>query len=582
MTPERCDSAERHDQEEPQGHSDGGGWGTESTFEELHQLRSSSEHSADVDIEHALFSRAQAILQTVQDELTENAQPESNGDIFGRASILDAIDEALARWQAKITCAVRQTSTDQLSLYIDQARQLNESLLAREASLQEQQRRVEDRMAAALKMEARLERQRSSVATALRARKAEMLLQIEHATSPAGHMGGAGEARLITRLQEQLDQREAELEELREQLHRESAERPNRFDQRAAADAHADSSGSRAELQATVDLLTEEVARLEAICQGADHNTESSHAVDERVIQLESMLKERDEQIEQLKPLAMGLEEANRRLDDLVAEQVSASDSYGRSHDDEITQLKRDLEESHQALQLANERLLEQQQLSFANGADEQLDRLEATLLQTRVELEDLRAQNSDLASQLAKQHVDASSTKGRIDQESLTWEERKQLILQQLEIDDSGKALADDGESRTDIADVIRTTQSEIERRDREIEELRAIVQQQADTKQGVAIGAAAIANMLDSDELILEEREKIKAMQKEWEDKLRQSEIDISMERAKLARERAQLETQMSELQSKIAALPVADGSATGTRKRKWLEHLGLKDEI
>jgi hypothetical protein len=94
------------------------------------------------------------------------------------------------------------------------------------------------------------------------------------------------------------------------------------------------------------------------------------------------------------------------------------------------------------------------------------------------------------------------------------------------------------------------------------------------------VAIGAAAIAQMFDTDELIQQERQKLKEIQLEWETKLRQAEIDLSMERAKLARERTQLESELEEAKRCLPA-DAATEVAKGGRTRKWLEHLGLKDE-
>ena len=55
----------------------------------------------------------------------------------------------------------------------------------------------------------------------------------------------------------------------------------------------------------------------------------------------------------------------------------------------------------------------------------------------------------------------------------------------------------------------------------------------------------------MFDQDEIIREERENLKQLQQQWEEKLRKAEIDLSVERAKIARERAELEEQLREAQ-------------------------------
>src|SRR5690606_38342833 len=119
----------------------------------------------------------------------------------------------------------------------------------------------------------------------------------------------------------------------------------------------------------------------------------------------------------------------------------------------------------------------------------------------------DLKGQNFDLASQVAKHQVMSSGSSLHLsfDATTLSWEERKQLIMRQLE----EESAEDDGASngspqRLDIEQVLQVTQAEVVRRDAEIAELQAIVQQQSDTRQGVSIGAAAFAQAFDADEVI------------------------------------------------------------------------------
>lgn len=204
-------------------------------------------------------------------------------------------------------------------------------------------------------------------------------------------------------------------------------------------------------------------------------------------------------------------------------------------------------------------------------------------------ELADLKQQNSELASQLAEAqsslHNPPHLSLSTLNQESMTWEQRKKLIMQQFENETAAESFGDPSRSRIDIEEVMRTTQAEIDRRDKEIEELKAIVEQQSNTHEGVAIGAAAIAQMLDSDELVKLEREKLAAIQREWEGKLRDAEIQISTERAKLSRERAELESQSRLLAEQLVNLPpqpnAAETKIDGKPVRRWLEHLGLRDK-
>ncbi len=214
--------------------------------------------------------------------------------------------------------------------------------------------------------------------------------------------------------------------------------------------------------------------------------------------------------------------------------------------------------------------------------SDSPLAELEARLEAAELEILDLLEQNSDLASQLAKQQVSSSGHTPHVNfDQSLSWEERKKLILHQLE-NESANSPSEVGsdiasQNRIEIQQILNMTQSEIEKRDRQIAELQSIIEQQSDTRQGVAIGAAAFAQAFDNDELIQLERQKLKQIQCEWEEKLRQAEIDLSMERAKLARERSQLEADLS---AKPEVQPTGE-YLVQPKKRKWLEHLGLKDD-
>ena len=65
--------------------------------------------------------------------------------------------------------------------------------------------------------------------------------------------------------------------------------------------------------------------------------------------------------------------------------------------------------------------------------------------------------------------------------------------------------------------------------------------------------------------------------------EEKLRAAEVEVSLERAKIARERAELEERLLSLQNDQAKhqAGVAPGADTAKPARgKWLSRLGLKD--
>ncbi len=202
-------------------------------------------------------------------------------------------------------------------------------------------------------------------------------------------------------------------------------------------------------------------------------------------------------------------------------------------------------------------------------------------------EIIDLRSQNEELNERVAHLQISTAAHvhAPHLGQEGMSWEERKKLLLAQLDAEQDGVEPAVAAAKRLEVEDVLKSTDAELARRDREIAELRSLLEQQADAREGVAVGAAAVAQLVESDELVQEEREKLRNLQKSWEEKLRQSEIEISMERAKLARERLQLEEQKQELEEALHA--AAQNASLDPKEkndpkgRKWLSRLGLKDE-
>jgi hypothetical protein len=165
-------------------------------------------------------------------------------------------------------------------------------------------------------------------------------------------------------------------------------------------------------------------------------------------------------------------------------------------------------------------------------------------------------------------------------------------MVLSQLEHED-----AQDGEGRgvserMSMRQLIERTDRELARREREIGELQQLLEQQANAintaHHDVAVGAAAFAEIFDQDEAIRRERERLQGLQKEWEEKLRQAEIDISRDRAKLSRERLELEERQRELSDQLRgtkregdAAEAENGSnRSAQRGGRWFSKLGLND--
>jgi len=75
---------------------------------------------------------------------------------------------------------------------------------------------------------------------------------------------------------------------------------------------------------------------------------------------------------------------------------------------------------------------------------------------------------------------------------------------------------------------------------------------------------------------------------LQQEWREKLKKAEVDISLERAKLARQRQELEERIQQLErdrAKYGDEPTVDENNVKQEKKpqrgRWLARLGLKEE-
>lgn len=450
----------------------------------------------------------------------QNSQGSSVADVEMPAAplateIVETLERSLAQWQAQIMLAYSQGAAQELSEQLQSTNHLSESLQQRGTRLESQRQSLERLSADVLQQRARTERQRRTIAHMLRAQKAEVLLDIER-------------------------QQQVWAEQIRQQQLLETTQQSTVSNQQ---------SEELVQLQLELKAVQDELANALQDWQNVVAELESS--------QLDTH------------GLRATLNDAQQDLKQAHSELENAKENLR-----ETSQLLRELE----AVQPAHD-----DQAAESEESSARLSQLETQLTTASQEIEDLKEQNFDLASQVAKHQVISSGHIPHVnfDSSTLSWEERKKLIMRQLEedsYDNDSEKEPEQTARRLEIESVVWATQTEIQRRDAEIAELQAIIEQQSDTRQGVAIGAAAFAQAFDSDEVIREERQKLKEMQLQWEQKLRQAEIDVSLERARLSRERTQLEQELEDTRRDKAALT---SDPAQSKKRKWLEHLGLRDE-
>jgi len=92
----------------------------------------------------------------------------------------------------------------------------------------------------------------------------------------------------------------------------------------------------------------------------------------------------------------------------------------------------------------------------------------------------------------------------------------------------------------------------------------------------------SAATDRAIDGDAVIQRERERLEQLQEQWREKLRKAEVELSVERAKLARRHAELEERAK---AGVAETPLEAGEEANAAEKveqsvggRWLARLGL----
>jgi hypothetical protein len=252
-----------------------------------------------------------------------------------------------------------------------------------------------------------------------------------------------------------------------------------------------------------------------------------------------------------------------------------------------LTTQEQRLEQAEIALQQSLERLEEASTGSAGEtGEGSDVDRSYQRRYEMALDdLRELKASNALLQDQLAKARSTASALarQSRPQEAPRNWESEKLRILAMLESELDHSDPKQHAE-RLKIEDVISATDQVVAAKDSEIRELQQRLDKLGSGGQASTDKAAAIAQIVNSDAVVQEERKRLQQLEREWQTKLSQAEVEISLERAKLARERVELEERLRSAEnivSTAAALAnAADNAARPTRGR-WMSRLGLTDE-
>lgn len=161
-------------------------------------------------------------------------------------------------------------------------------------------------------------------------------------------------------------------------------------------------------------------------------------------------------------------------------------------------------------------------------------------------------------------------------------WESQKRRMLASLETDFDAQD-PDAQADRLTIEGTIRITDGIVAQKDEEIAEL----QRRLAEEGGGTPERSPYEDPASQDEYIAARRAEVDALKAEWMQKVREAEIEMSLERAKLARERADYEERRVEFDRQKANAPQAPinvKNAGEEAKRgggRWLARLGIREK-
>lgn len=196
-------------------------------------------------------------------------------------------------------------------------------------------------------------------------------------------------------------------------------------------------------------------------------------------------------------------------------------------------------------------------------------------------DLRDVKRKNAQLEAQLAET---AKKVVSVADSGAMDWEAQKRRLLESLESEGTSDDPAREKERAT-IEGTIRITDEVVADKDEEIASLREQLSSFRSTGGKVAIDRErelAITRLVDEDEVIQQHRKRAAQIEQEIEEKLRAAEMELSVERAKIARQQAELAELRLELEAfNKSGAPPADQSSSSAPRRRWLSKLGLSGD-
>lgn len=397
---------------------------------------------------------------------------------------------------------------------------------------------------------------------------------------------------------------EADLETLRENLQSDADRQHHKAEELASESARV--SQKKQELDKWATELADQHEKLETLrrdlkARQADLASSGPGKVDDSALEAErarwdaerrALEKERDALAAAANETAEQLAESRNKLQAWEAKQQDTSDLSQkfelaladvqslRAH---VAELEEQLAERPEAgggelaqlaqLRAERDELREELAARASQPSAESSDSEEIENLRRRFELavEDVRQLKTERA-ELEQRLASAEQTTRPSDADGLDWEAQKRRMLASLE-GDGADATPEQREERSTIEGTIRITDEIVAEKDAQIARLLEEISSEATGEAATPPGPP-----LDDDERLEAERQRLAALEAEWEDKLRSAELELSVERAKIARERAEL----ADLRIDMEAQQKSGGGHPRTPdappKRNWLNKLGL----
>jgi len=353
-----------------------------------------------------------------------------------------------------------------------------------------------------------------------------------------------------------------------------------------------------ADLEQQLTQCNDQMGRLQTQCQSQqaelDAAREDLQAEREQHEQAAATLltaQQRIETLSQYEDNSQQLEQTLRKFELALTDVQKLKRENAELHEELLSRPAADDQESPELVSLRAERdalsqrvaELENTQTSTGSAAGQQeMEELQRRFEMAVDDVRQLKQVNAELTEQLATKSATVS---GPPPTGPLDWQAQKAQLLAALDAEDEGRCDAPRREQRATIEGTISITDLVVAEKEEllakqkvELAELQAQLETHVAGEDFEALRAQITAEILSDDQAIQTELARLQQQQQELNDKLREAELEMSVQRATLAREQASLEEKLAQLPADDSAGEV---SSTDKPRRRWLSALGIKDE-